>query len=339
MKEKIIKMCEADGVSGFEKNASNVALEYLKPLVDECHVDPFGNVIGYKYSKNPDAKTIMLDAHIDQIGFMVTEITKEGFLRFTSVGGVDPRMLLATDVLVLAKTGTLNGIISSMPPHLGAGGAKSVPVPEMMIDIGFNKEQAEKLVKVGTPIIYGDKMMSLSEDTITGKTLDDRCCVGSILHTMELLKDKELDMNVAVVFSGTEEVGGPGSPIATYKIKPDMAIAIDVTFAKSPDTPQITTKMGTVTITRGPNCQKKLTEDLIRTAKAYDVPYVIDVAPGGTGTNARHIQTVAAGVPVALIGVPLKYMHTQIETISMKDVLNAGKLMAKFIETGGGVQC
>lgn len=334
MESKLKKLCEVDGISGFEKNACNVVLEMLKPLVDEAYIDSFGNVVGYKYSKNKDAKTIMLDAHIDQIGFMVTQVTDEGFLRIASVGGVDPRMLLATDVLVLG-TKTLKGVICSMPPHLSAGGNKSVPVNEMLIDVGYSKEEVLKYVKVGTPIIYGDPMCNLSKSTITGKSLDDRAGVVAILHTLELLQDKDIDMNVVAVFSGSEEIGGAGSKVATFRVKPDLAIAIDVTFAKSPDTPQINVKFGNVVITKGPNLQKQLTNDLIRVAKAYDVPYVIEVAPGGTGTNARHIQVVRGGVPVALLGIPLKYMHTQIETISLEDVKNSGKLMAKFIETGG----
>lgn len=334
MEKQLKKLCETDGISGFEKNAANVALEMLKPYVDEASVDAFGNVVGYKYSKNKEAKTILLDAHIDQIGFIVTQITEEGFLRFSSVGGVDPRMLLATDVFVLGSK-TLKGVICSMPPHLSTGGNKSVPVSDMLIDVGYSKEQVEKLVRVGTPIIYGDEMTQLSKSTYTGKSLDDRAGVVAILHTLELLKDKDVDMNIVVVFSGSEEIGGVGSKVSTFRIKPDMAIAIDVTFAKSPDTPQIDVTFGKITISKGPNMQKQLTEDLIRVAKAYDIPHTIEIAAGPTGTNARHIQVVRGGVPVALLGIPLKYMHTQIETISLKDLKSSGKLMAKFIETGG----
>ncbi len=333
MLEKVKKLCNVDGVSGFEKNASELALEMLTPLVDKAYIDKFGSVIGYKYSKNPNAKTVMLDAHIDQIGFMVTAITDEGFLRFTSVGGVDPRMLLATDVLVLG-TEPLRGVICSTPPHVTADFSKSVPVSEMTIDIGFqSKERAMEFVKIGTPIIYADEAYQISSDSITSKALDDRAAIGSILHTLEKLKDVDTPLNIVAVFSGTEEVGGPGSQLATFAIKPDFAIAIDVTHAKTPDAPREGTfDMGKVIVCKGPNMHKKITEDIIRVAKAYDIAYDIEVEEGATGTNARHIQIVRDGVPVALLGIPLKYMHTQIETVKLSDITNVGELMYRYIQ-------
>ncbi len=339
MKEIIEKLCAADGISGFEQNASTVALGLIKPYIDEGHIDSFGNVIAYKYSKNKDAKTIMLDAHIDQIGFLVTEITKEGFLRFVNVGGVDPRILIGTPVLVMGREGTVNGVITTISPHLFRTlGGKAAELKNMFIDIGYSsKEEAERYVRVGSRVIFDGEATSLTPDILVSKSLDDRACVASIIHTFELLKDLDVDLNVVAVFSGSEEIGGPGAMLATYKVRPDMAIAIDVTHAATPDSnPLQTVPFSDITLTRGPNLHKKLTDELLRVAKAYDISVTINVAERMTGTNARHIQVVRGGVPVALIGLPLKYMHTQVETVKISTVKSIGTLMAEYIKAYRG---
>lgn len=333
MDEMIKQLCNAHGVTGYEFQAAEVAMSLIKPYADEVYVDDFGNVIAHKKSKKENAKTIMLDAHIDQIGFMVSEITEEGFLCFEMVGGLDSRLLLATDVLVLGKNEVLNGVIATVPFHLKDKKTPAVPFDDMLIDIGYSsKEKAEEHVKVGSLVVFGRELCNLSKDTITGKSLDDRSCVASIIHTFKLLEECQVDLNVVAVFSSKEEVGGPGASIATWKIKPDMAIAIDVTHANTPDAnPLKTVSIDDITVTRGPNLNKKMTNDLVRVAKAYDISVAIEVAAGMTGTNARHIQVVRQGVPVALIGLPLKYMHTQIETVKISSVENIGKLMFEYI--------
>lgn len=330
--ETLIKLCDTDGISGYEKNASQVAKNLLEPLVDECYIDKFGSVIGKKISKNPNAKTIMLDAHIDQIGFVVSDITKDGFIKFSQVGGVDPRMLLSLDVFVLGKE-KLRGIVSCKPPHIVTDFKKAIPITDMAIDIGMTKERALEFVKIGNPIIFAESVYSISKDSVTGKCLDDRAGVLSILEVLEKLKDDELDVNVVAIFSGTEEIGGLGVTVATYDLRPDFAIAIDVTHGKTPDAPPPrTNEMGKIYIAKGPNLHKKLAENLIRTAKAYDIPYGLEIEEGATGTNARHIQVSREGIPTALISIPLKYMHTPIETIKISDLKHTTNLIYRFIK-------
>ncbi len=333
MKEIIDKLCSAHGVSGYEQNASAVALDLIKPYIDDGYIDSFGNVIAYKRSKKEGAKTIMLDAHIDQIGFLITDITKEGFLKFTNIGGVDPRLLLGADVLVIGKGKVIDGVIATVSPHLMNKKGEAVQIKDMLIDIGYNsQEEAKKHVRIGSRVVYGGDCFNLTPDIIVSKCLDDRACVAAIIHTFELLKDSEVDMNVVAVFSGTEERGGPGASIATWAVRPDMAIAIDVTHAHTPDAnPLHTISFNDISLTKGPNINKKMTDDLMRTAKAYDISVAIQVAERMTGTNARHIQVVRQGVPVALIGLPLKYMHTQVESIKLSSVKSIGKLMYEYI--------
>lgn len=332
MKDIIKKLCDTDGVSGFEKNASKVALELIKPYVDHVYIDKFGSVIGHKKSKNEQAKTVMLDAHIDQIGFIVTDITDDGFLRFTNVGGVDPRMLLGIDVFVLG-TKKIRGVVSCTPPHLSTNSTKAPTISQMAIDIGFTKEQALEIVKIGTPIIFAEPVYNLSSDTVTGKCLDDRAGIASIIYALEKLSKYELDINIVTCFSVNEEVHGTGSINATYELNPDFAIAIDVTHGKTPDAPSNSTfELGKVCIGNGPNLHRKIGRDLIKTCKTYDIPYQIEVMEGHTGTNAWYIQVARGGVPVSLIMIPLKYMHTPIETVKISDIENTGKLIFKYLK-------
>ncbi|MFI3115011.1 MAG: M20/M25/M40 family metallo-hydrolase [Clostridia bacterium] len=332
MKEIIEKLCNVEGVSGFETSASEVAKEILEPYVDSVHIDKMGNVLGYKKSKKENAKTIMLDAHIDQIGFMVTEITDEGFLRFRTVGGVDPRMLLGIDVLVHGKE-KIRGVVSNLPPHLSQGAKTAPGIEEMAIDIGFSKEKAEKIVKIGTIVTFAEEVYCLSSDTITGKCLDDRAGVASIIYAMQKLEKVNAPLNILVCFSACEEVDGKGAKTVSFKERPDFAIAVDVTHAKTPDAPaNRTLDMGKLCIGHGPNLNPKITKNIIKTCKTYDVPYQLDIMEGHTGTNAWHIQTTRSGIPVGLISFALRYMHTPIETIRISDVKNTGKVIAKFIK-------
>lgn len=332
MKDLISKLCSAHGISGFEKSASQVALDLVSPYADKSHIDKFGNVIAYKYSEKKDAKTVMLDAHVDQIGFVVTDITDNGFIKFASVGGVDPRMLLSMDVLVHGSE-TLRGVVCTKPPHLTASYKDAVQICDMAIDIGYSKEQAEKLAPIGTPITFAEDIYCLNDSSITGKCLDDRSGIASIIYAMEKLSSCKLDVNIVACFSVCEEVSGMGSIVSTYDLKPDFAIAVDVTHAKTPDAPANKTfDMGKILIGVGPNFDKKLADNLIKTCKTYDIPHDIEVCEGHSGTNAWYIQVIRGGVPVSLISIPLKYMHTPIETISICDVKNTGELIYRYLK-------
>lgn len=333
MNEMLKELCDVDGISGYEFPACEVALKLIKPYADEAYIDPYGSVIAHKRSKNPNAKTILLDAHIDQIGFLVSDITKEGFLRITIVAGLDPRLLLGAEVLIAGIDTTLNGVIATIPTHLKSPSDGALQVPDMLVDIGYtSKEDAEKHVKIGARVAFGDDACNLTPSTITAKSLDDRGGVASIIHTFKLLQNVDVDLNVIALFSAIEERFGPGASIATWVTQPDLAIAIDVTHADTPDAdPLITVSLDDITVKKGPNLNKKITNELVRLAKVHDVSMFIQAWETMTTTNARAIEIVRQGTPVALFGLPLKYMHTQIETIKIESVISIGKLTFEFI--------
>ena len=225
-------------VCGFERAQSERVRELFAPLCDEIKVDRFGNVIGRIRSGKPDAKTVLLDAHLDQIGFVVTETLDHGFLRFQSVGGVDPRMLLGAEVTIGAPEGELYGIVACKPPHLLAANEsdKAVPIHKMVIDTGLL--DARSKIPVGTPIWFpADKahMPKLSKDSITGPSLDDRAGAAAIAYALQKLRKVDLAVDVAVLLSVQEEVTSLGATLGTFHIRPDYAIAVDVSHAKTPD--------------------------------------------------------------------------------------------------------
>lgn len=337
--DKIKKLTNAYGVSGDEFRISKIAAELMAPYCDRVEIDDFGNVLGYRDCGIPGAKTVMLDAHIDQIGFLITEVTEEGFLRFTTVGGVDQRMLLGSELTVLTKKGPILGIVAAIPPHLQKDGddKKSVPIPEMVVDIGMTGEQAKKVVRVGDYMAFANDAMELQGDALCGKAFDDRACLVCLLHTMDLLQGKPLAVNVVVSASTKEETGFQGGISAGFKVQPDYAIAVDVTHARTGDAPQVIVKLGDgPNVDMGSNSNPKFAKRVIEVARAKQIPHIITSCPAGSGTNAWPIQMQGQGVTTLVVSLPLKYMHSPVEMLRMSDVKNVGKLLAAFIETFDG---
>lgn len=331
----LTELCQLPAVTGFERAGAEAVSALLAPLVDEVRIDRVGSVIGVRRCGRENARTVLLDAHLDQIGFVVTEVLEGGFLRFAPVGGIDPRMLLGGEVEILTEP-PLYGVISCTPPHLMKPGEenKAVPIHEMLIDTGLL--DARGCVKVGTPVVFRQKMVQLSKDSITGKCLDDRAGVASILYALEKLKNTELAVDLAVLISVQEETSSLGAIAGGYALRPDYAIAVDVTHAKSPDAPDELEYGGGVAIGLGPNLNTALSKALIRTARAEGMDYQLEVMEGFTGTNAWELQIAGTGAATALLSIPLRYMHTPIETIKLSDLESVGDLMYHFLRTFDG---
>lgn len=336
MKDMLIELCRADGVTGFEGHAAEKAAELLKPYCDRVEFDHCGSVLGFLGCGKPDAPTVLLDAHLDQIGFMVTDVLDGGFLRFTQVGGIDPRMLLGAEVTILTQPPRY-GVISCMPPHLLAAGEqdKAVPMHEMLIDTGLT--DARGVVPIGTPVVFAQPPYELAEGQISGKCLDDRAGFLSLVEAMRQLKDRERNVNVVVCGSVHEETDSLGALAASFRVQPEYGIAVDVTHAKTPDSSaEDAFDFGNVVIGMGPNLHRGLTNLLIKTARAEDIPYQLEVMEGNTGTNAWEMQVVRSGIAMGLLSIPLKYMHTPIETIQLSDVQAVGDLLAAFLQDFDG---
>ncbi|MCI9263098.1 MAG: M42 family metallopeptidase [Oscillospiraceae bacterium] len=338
------KLCGLAGPSGFEGPVSAVAKELLEPLMDEVSLDRLGSVIGLRRCGKANAKRLLLDAHLDEIGLIVTGI-EEGFLCFAPLGGVDPRMLPARELTILTKPEPLFGVVVCLPPHVQSPSDynKSVSIEYLRIDVGMTQEQAEKAIPIGTPIVYREGCFRLAGDQVCGKSLDDRACFSILLRTAELLKDQELDVDLYIMGSVREEVSGTGAIVGTNAVAPDWCVAVDVTHAATPDLSHPKDRTCELNagpaIGVGPNMTWSLTDRMVDKAKTHEIPYQLEVMEGHTGTNGWHMQVCLEGIPTSVVSLPLKYMHSPIEVVSLGDMERTAQLLAAFVKDLGKEGC
>lgn len=340
LKEIIETLSAMDGPSGFETTVTQWLRQQVRPFCDETYTDVMGNLVAVRKCGKENAPKLLIDAHIDEIGFIVTGIEK-GFLRFAPLGSVDPRVLPATQVRLLTNQ-PIRGIIDSLPPHALTAEEMEKPfaMEQLSIDIGMTQQQAEAVVPLGTPVVFDVEPVMLGEYKLCGKALDDRSCAGIICKVMENISQKKLNLDVYFQFSTQEEVGGRGAQVGAFEIAPDYAIALDVTFAKSPDARGFDSfDMGKgPTIAVGPNMNHALTKQLMALAEEMNLPYQVEVIRGNSGTNLWPIQISQSGVATALVSLPLKYMHTPHEVIDLRDCGVIVELVSHFVSRFGDVK-
>lgn len=329
----LIELCKAHGVSGDEHNAGNAAKKLLCEYMDDVTVDSFGNVYGE--TKFGGEKKILLDAHIDQIGFIINYVTEDGFLKFSSVGGIDHRLLPAQEVIVLAPSVDIRGVITSIPPHLSADSNKAPAIDELYIDVGYDSEQAKSKIPLGTRAVFCTEPTELLGGRIASSAVDDRAGIVTILRALELVgKDSKYDISVA--FSCMEETGESGAKITSYNADCDLAIAVDVSFAnaKGEDKNKCGDMEKGAMIGISPTLSRDLSGALIKVAEKNKLPYQTEVMSDVTGTDADAIGVSRGGVMTATVSVPIKYMHTPVEVVSVLDIENSARLIAEFLREG-----
>lgn len=333
LREIITELCGISGPSGFETPVASRAKELLSERMDDVTIDVMSNVVGVKHCGRPGVKKLLLDAHLDEVGLIVTK-TEKGFLRFAAIGGVDPRMLPAREVLVLTEP-PLKGFVACMPPHVLSDDDmdKGQPIDEMLIDVGLCEEEAEKRVRPGTPVVFVGGAEALGEDCICGKSLDDRACFAIILRALELIEGKDIGVDLYVMGSAQEEIGLRGAKTGVFAIDPDLSVAVDVTHAATPDSQkEITVKLGGgAVVCVGPNMNKALSDHLLKVAREKEIKHQVEVLAGATGTNGWVISVNSVGVPTAELALPLRYMHSPVETMKLSDGEAVAELLAEFI--------
>jgi putative aminopeptidase FrvX len=337
VKDFLQKLSEAHGVSGYEHAIRDLVIEEFRPLVDELSVDALGNVIAIKRGfRKPKDKTpirkVLIEGHMDEIGLMVTDID-HGFIRFTQVGGFDVRVLLAQEVFVHGKK-QLRGIIGSRPPHVLSAEEREqvIPMSDLFIDVGLSEDKVRDLVQVGDMITLARDVIELKNNLIAGKAFDDRAAVATVAEALHQLQSLKHTWDVYAVANVQEEIGLRGAMTSTFAVNPDVAIAIDVGHADQPNVPEVNRVplddgMG---IALGPNIHPVVHHKMVRIAESYEIPYKVTAYSGPTGTNAWAIQVVREGIPTGLIDIPLRYMHTSVETVSVNDLERVGRLLAMF---------
>ncbi len=356
MKKKQLKylrsLLETPSATGCEQSVAAVVRERMALFADEVSTDTMGSVHATLQASpegGPDAPTLMLAAHMDEIGLMVRYISDDGFLYVSAVGGVDAAILpsLRVDVHGSHCAEPLRGVVARKPIHLiSADERKNVtPLDQLVIDLGLTGKKVKRLVEIGDTITFAAGFEPLGKDLAVSRAFDDKCGVWVITRVLELLKNQGgVPANVVAAATVQEEIGTRGAITSSYAVAPDVAVAFDVTHAT--DYPGIDkTKYGDLkcgggpVIARGPNINPEVFARLVAAAKAEGIEYQVEAEPSVTGTDARSIQVARGGIPCGLVSVALRYMHTPTEVIDLNDLEAAARLIARFARDLGTDAC
>ena len=333
------KLSNACGIAGREEEVRSLMKKFLKPYVDEVKEDKLGNVIGIKRGKK-NASKVMLAAHMDEIGLLVKTISKEGFIQFAKIGGIDDRILLAQNVIVYTEKGPLHGIIGSKPPHIQKEEERKrvLTYDELFIDIGAEtQEQAKKMgVKIGDPVEFDIKFAKVGKNIVIGKAFDDRVGCAVMVEAMKRLEKTECTLYA--VGTVQEEVGLRGATTAAFGIYPDVGIALDVTIAG--DVPGVREVEAPIKLGKGPSIEiadmgliahSKVVRLLMDAAEENKIPYQLETGLPGS-TDAARISLTREGVPSGVISIPTRYIHSPSSLLSLEDAEKAVKLTVAAVQ-------
>lgn len=338
LKEDILKLCGTMTVSGFEYRATEGIREQYGESFDVIEADRVGNHILIKRCGRENAPRILIDAHFDEVGMLVSDVLEGGFLRIVNIGGIDPCIMQAADVVVYGKS-ELRGVVISVPPHLrGDSDGKLPPVNQLLVDVGlgWSREELEEIAPVGTPVGYAPVYSSFGKDFMAGKSFDNKACGAIAARAIIDTPREELAGDVYLCFSAREETAHSGGVApACFAAEPDYAMVIDVNLGAAPDTPE----RETVEIGKGPSIafsaatDRALTRMTVELCKKSELAHTVCAAPTSTGTNAVAVNLVEEGIPVVDIGLPLRNMHTYNEVLCLEDCETLCSLVKEFIRS------
>ena len=333
----IKELCLINGVSGDEGRVRNFILDKIKPYADSITVDTMGNVIAFKKGSNPDGKKVMICAHMDEVGFIVTDITDDGFVKFAAVGGFDDRILLTQKVVINSANGDVKGVIGIKAVHLQSADErkKVVSMDSMYIDIGASgKEDAMKYISRGDYISFDSEYRELGGGCIKSKAIDDR--VGCALM-LELIRNT-YESDIYYCFSTQEEVGTRGAKVIAQRLNADVAIVLESTTAA--DIPFVDDHLRCTVQGDGPvisimdrasYSNKELNRFICEAADEYGIRYQFKKTTQG-GNDAGAIQTSAGAVRTCVISLPCRYIHSPVSTVRIADIEEMYRLADKALE-------
>ena len=334
---KLLKnICETPGAPGFENRVRNLVLKEIENCVDDINIDNMGNVIALKKGKD-DTKSVMIAAHMDEIGFIVTHINDKGFLKFHPLGGFDPKTLPSQRVIVHGKK-NLVGVMGSKPLHVMTTEEKNrVPkIQDYYIDLGLEKSEVDKIVKVGDPVTRERGLIEMG-DCINCKSLDNRISVFVLIEALKKIKTP--DFNTYAVFTVQEEVGIRGAQVATQKNKPDFGFGLDTTIAY--DVPGAAEHEKITSLGKGVAikimdasaiCDTRMVQFMRKTANAHNIQWQNEILTAG-GTDTASIQRMTPGGSIAgAFSIPTRHIHQVIEMVHKKDVQNCIDLLTYCLE-------
>lgn len=336
----LAKICETPGVSGFEQPIREVILKEIQGLADEITVDPLGNILAIKKGQDSSQK-VMVPAHMDEIGFIVTHVDADGFLRFHTLGGFDPKTLTAQRVFVHTKTKTLIGVMGSKPIHVMTPEERTkVPkTTDYFIDLGMKKEEVDKLVQIGDPITRERTLVEMG-DCVNCKSMDNRVSVYILIEALKELKGKKIPYDLCAVFSVQEEVGLRGATTAAHYLDPEFGICLDTTIAF--DVPGSAadnkiTKLGDGTAIKIMDgsviCDYRMVDFMKEVAAKNKIKYQLEILTAG-GTDTGAIQKMAKnGSIVGAVSIPTRHIHQVIEMCNKEDIRLSIDLLCRCIES------
>ncbi len=334
IKAHLTQLSELHGPSGYESAVRAALQTAWTPLVDSLEVGSLGSLVGLKRGSGSEPRRrIMLCAHMDEIGLIVHDFAGDGFLHVTDMGGIDTRTLPGMPVIVHGRQ-MLRGVVGVPALHTlsEADRAHYPGMDALVIDLGLPEAEVRALVSVGDVITMDAPVLDLGGTRLAGKAMDDRACVAAVTACLELLGTRRHLWDVLAVASTQEEVGSFGALTEAYRLNPDIAIALDVTFGTQPGVSEGHYKLGTTPIVSlGANFHPALFEAIVTTAERLDMTLQPDPLPMSSGTDAWEIQTSRDGIPSALINIPIRHMHSTVELVDTVDITRTARLLAEFI--------
>lgn len=334
LKQRITELSSLMTVSGYESCAHAALREMLGGIFDDVTTDAVGSIICTRRCGRDGAPKILIDAHIDEIGMMVTEILEGGFLRVLNLGGIDTRIMPAAEVCIWGDE-TIYGVVASTPPHLQKPDeAKALkPIAELLIDTGYPRDKLEQIVHLGTPVGFVPRYTELLGGKITGKGFDDKACAAVAIEAIAGCDRDALAGDVTLLLAVQEETTMLGGTTGAAGIDPDYALVTDVTFGETPDTKKGDAfPLGSgVVISLSAVTDRRLTARTIELAKEKGIGCNRSVEPTGTGTDANATQLTNCGIPTVVASLPLRYMHTYHEMLALDDAEALRALIAAFI--------
>ncbi len=327
------KLISAPGLAGFETPVRNLIQEAWSPLTDELSVSRLGSLHGLRRGTAPEPRpSILITAHMDAIGLMVKGITDD-FLRITPIGGVDPRVLPGQLVTVHGRE-DLPGVVVQPPAHLlpTFSQDETIPIEYLLVDTGLPSARLKRLVRVGDLVSFAQAPLETAGETLVGHTLDNRASVAVLTGCLDHLANRPHAWDVWAAATVQEEETLGGAMTSAFQLHPALAVAVDVTFAASPGSPSHKTyPLGKgPTLGWGPNVHPALFKAFKELAERLEIPYSVEAMPRHSGTDVFAMQVTAEGIPSMVVGIPLRYMHTPVEMVSMKDIERASRLLAEF---------
>lgn len=338
IKEALYESLQMASPSGSEEQVTSLFAKVISPFVDEVYTDVNGNCIAHKKGSG---QKVMLMAHADEIGLMISYIDDRGFLYFKEIGGIDTNILPTQHVTIMGQNGPIKGIIGRKPIHLQekSENGKQLNPEDLWIDIAAkDKADAEGKVQIGSVATFQGPPSQLSDTLLLSKSLDDKIGLAVLMGLAQNLQSQQTDKDIYLVASVQEELGARGAQMVTEAILPDVGIAIDVTHATDYPTMSLA-KDGDISLGKGavipmgPNMSKGINQTLIDLAKAHGIPYQIEAIARPTGTDAREIQVAGTGIQTGLISIPCRYMHTPSEVVSLADADSAIALLTAYLRT------